>query len=106
MCDNCVRSGRMTQQEADAQRKELNDVLSLLLGGLPSGGDREQAVEECVTDFLSTLTGLGFTLGFRHGDNNTIVLGAIPGTTVAGGPARGISIAEWSADQFRELLGE
>lgn len=105
MCDKCVSAGRMTEQEADAQRKELADVLSLLLGGLPSGADRETAVQEAANDFLSTIQGLGYTLGFRKGDGGMIVLGAIPAETMPGGPARGLSIAEWDADQFRELLG-
>lgn len=105
MCDKCVSAGRMTEQEASEQRKELADVLSLLLGGFPSGTDRESAVQEAAEDFLSTIQGLGYTLGFRKGDGGRIVLGAIPSETMPGGPARGLSIAEWDAESFRELLG-
>lgn len=104
MCDECVSAGRMTEQEAAEQRKELTNALSLLLGGLPSGNDRESAAQEAADDFLGTILGLGYTLGFRKGDGGKIVLGLIPAGTMPGAPARGISIADWDAEQIRELL--
>lgn len=33
MCDNCVKAGKMTEQEAQEQR----DMFALILGGAPTG---------------------------------------------------------------------
>lgn len=106
MCDRCVQAGRMTEAEAAQQRDEMLGALGMLLGGYPSGDTRRIAVEEAVQDFLSALTGLGYTLGFRDGDKpGTVILGAIPGDTRPGEKSPGVSIAEWSVDQFREMFG-
>lgn len=113
MCERCVASGKMSQEEADAQAAEFAEILGMV-GAAEGGGFQMPPMPAFVTrlmiqqmaeEFVSGLTQFGYAVSVGTIDNGNLVVGLVAKDDASGG-APGYVLGEFSADDVRKMLGE
>lgn len=106
MCERCVKSGKMTQAEADQQAAEMADILGMVSGaGMPEGITR-MIVGQMADEFVSVVTQSGYELSIGLLDSGNVAIGLISTSEKKSGPVAGggYVMAEFSADGIRKML--
>ncbi|UYL87495.1 hypothetical protein SEA_RICKROSS_5 [Streptomyces phage RickRoss] len=102
-----MKSGKMTQAEADQQAAEMADVLGMVSGaGMPDAITR-MIVGQMADEFVSVLTQSGYELSIGLLDTGNVAIGLVKSDEKETGPVAGggYVMAEFSADGIRKMLG-
>lgn len=106
MCDNCVKSGRMTEAEAAEQRAEMDALLGALGSALGSSDPAELmgriAVQQISEEYVSVLNEYGYEISLGILESGNVAVGLMRRDSTSEGP--GYVLAEFSADTLRKLL--
>lgn len=106
MCERCVKSGKMTQAEADQQAAEMADILGMVSGpGMPDAITR-MIVGQMADEFVSVLAQSGYEISIGLLDTGNVAVGLIKSSEKDSGPVAGggYVMAEFSADGIRKML--
>lgn len=113
MCERCVASGKMTQDEMEAQRAELSEILGMVGGegfGMPQMPEfiTGLMVQQVSEEFVSVLAQYGYEISIGLLDTGNVAVGLIKSSEKETGPVAGggYVLAEFSADGIRKMLGE
>ena len=106
MCERCVKSGKMTQEEMETQRAEMADILGMVSENGLSGTIVQMMVAQMADEFVSMLAQSGYELSVGLLANGNVAIGLIKSSEnetglLAGG---GYVMAEFSADGIRKML--
>lgn len=107
MCERCVKSGKMTQAEADQQAAEMADILGMVSGtGMPDAIAR-LVVGQMADEFVSVLAQSGYEISIGLLDTGNVAVGLIKSAEKGAGQfaGGGYVMAEFSADGIRKMLG-
>lgn len=109
MCERCVKSGKMTQAEADQQAAEMADMLGMVSGGtgMPDAITHMTIVGQMADEFVSVLAQTGYEINIGLLDTGNVVVGLIKSAEKGAGQfaGGGYVMAEFSADGIRKMLG-
>lgn len=113
MCERCVASGKMTQDEMEAQRAELSEILGMVGGdgfAMPQMPEfiTRLMVQQVSDEFVSVLAQYGYEISIGLLDTGNVAVGLIRKDEAATGPVAGggYVLAEFSAENVRKMLGE
>ena len=106
MCERCVKSGKMTQAEADQQAAEMADVLGVLSGGGMPDAIAQMLVGQTADEFVSVMAQFGYEISIGLLDTGNVAVGLIKSSEKDSGPLAGggYVMAEFSADGIRKML--
>lgn len=98
MCDNCVKSGKMTQEESDEQREMFAELLNIAPDAVA-----EMAIEGIATEFTALIQRFGYEISIGVLENGNVAVGLNRGSDGPGsGP--GYVLAEFQGSEVRDML--
>lgn len=98
MCDNCVKSGKMTQEESDEQREMFAELLNIAPDAVA-----EMAIEGIASEFLALIKRFGYEISIGILDNGNAAVGLVK-TSDGPGSGPGYVLGEFAGTDLRDML--